>query len=534
MAQIDCIVGDIDGNVKLIKDTCARARDELGAELVLFPELTLCGYPPQDLLFRDDFDQKIRQAVQRLQDEIDGIDFIIGYPEKTLNGSYNKASLISEGRILTSAYKQKLPNYGVFDERRYYQPANSPCVFTYKGINIGLTICEDMWSPEPTAKAVKAGADLILSVNASPFDVKKPETRETLLAKRSTDNQVPIIYVNMIGGQDHLLFDGGSMVFNNRGELVQRQPFFESELRHVDITYDKNALKPDVSSNNIASRNNEIALIYNALTAGLKDYVNKNGFSRVYIGLSGGIDSALSLALAVDAFGPERVTAVLMPSQHTSQASIDDAQQQIGHLGVNHHTIDIDPVYQSFLDQLQQTFSGAQQDVTEENLQARARGTLLMALSNKWGGIVLATGNKSELAVGYSTLYGDMAGGYCVLKDVPKTTVYELAEYRNEIDEVIPTNIIKKAPSAELAPDQKDQDSLPPYSILDDIIERFVDRDESAQTIIDAGHNDETVHYVIKRIMKNEYKRRQAATGVKITSRAFGSDWRYPITMRFV
>jgi NAD+ synthase (glutamine-hydrolysing) len=435
---------------------------------------------------------------------------------------------------LTSAYKQKLPNYGVFDERRYYQPANSPCVFTYKGVNIGLTICEDMWSPEPTAKAVKAGANLIVSVNASPFDVKKPETREILLAKRCADNQVPIIYVNMIGGQDHLVFDGGSMVFNSQGELTQRQPYFESELRSVDITLDKSKAKPIVSAGTIAPRHHEIALIYHALTAAVKDYVNKNGFAHVYIGLSGGIDSALALAVAVDALSPEHVTAVLMPSAYTSQASIDDAQQQINQLGVNHYTIDIDPIYQSFVNQLQQTFAGTQQNVTEENLQARVRGTLLMALSNKWGGIVLATGNKSELAVGYSTLYGDMVGGYCVLKDVPKTYVYELAEYRNEMAEVIPRNIIKKAPSAELAPGQKDQDSLPPYSILDDIIERFVDHDESAQSIVDAGHDEDTVHYVIKRIMNNEYKRRQAPVGVKITSRAFGSDWRYPMTMKFI
>jgi len=532
MAQTNMTVGDIDGNTDKIIDWAHNARDQHGADLVLFPELAICGYPPEDLIFRDGFDQKIRQAIKRLQREVHDIAIIVGYPEKTVGGSFNKASLIHNGSIVTSAYKRELPNYGVFDENRYFVAGNTPCVFSFHGWQLGLVICEDLWYPLPTAQAAKAGAELVLGINASPYDMYKPKMRERTMCQRAQENQVPLIYLNLVGGQDQLVFDGGSMVVSGQGELLQRDAFYDEVMTPVNIQRSADS-HPKISPGAIVDQANVHQRVYEALTLSVRDYMGKNGFPKALVGLSGGIDSALTLAVAADALGPEQVTAVLMPSRYTSQKSLDDAHEQINLLGVHHQTIAIDDIFNDYLQALAPAFESYEQDVTEENIQARIRGVLLMALSNKWHAMVLSTGNKSELSVGYSTLYGDMAGGFCVLKDVPKTLVYELAHYRNQLKQVIPDSIIHKAPSAELAPDQKDQDALPPYEMLDDILERYIEKDQPISAIVEAGYEHSLVESVINRVTRNEYKRRQAPPGVRITARAFGRDRRYPITSKF-
>lgn len=530
MAQLNFLVGDIEGNTNKIIAHTNQARDELKADLIIFPELTLTGYPPEDLLLRPQLYDRVKKALEKLH-QVHGIDMIVGYPEKTIDGVYNKASLFRNGEIIASHYKQYLPNYSVFDEKRYFIPGNSPTITSVKGIPIALTICEDLWYHEPMLQAAKAGAKLVISINASPFEVNKPLIREEMMSKRAQEGKLPIVYVNTVGGQDELVFDGGSMVLNQRGEVCQSAGFYQEVLTAVDMEINTEI---HIQSANLLPLPSVEERVYKALVLGVRDYIEKNKFKGALIGLSGGIDSALTLAIAVDAIGKDRVQGVLMPSRYTSELSINEAEAQAELLGVKYRTISIEPVFQTFLSSLSSEFAGLSPDATEQNLQARCRGTLLMALSNKFGWIVLSTGNKSEMAVGYSTLYGDMVGGFCVLKDVPKTLVYRLANYRNQLSPTISQAIIDRPPSAELAQNQKDQDDLPPYSILDQILEKYVEQDKSAEEIVASGFDTHIVQRVIHMVNRNEYKRRQSPVGVRITNRAFGRDRRYPITSGYL
>ncbi|MGB6976930.1 MAG: NAD+ synthase [Gammaproteobacteria bacterium] len=531
LAQIDLLVGDIEGNADKIIAQSRRARDQFKADLVVFPELSLTSYPPEDLLLRPALYQRVNAALQKLQDNLKDIDVIIGYPAQTPEGFYyNKASLIHKGAIAVSYCKQILPNYSVFDEKRYFKPGHRPCVTTIKGIPVAITICEDMWHHRPMLEAAQAGAKLMISINASPFDHCKPLAREQKMAQRVKEGNMPLIYVNLVGAQDELVFDGGSMVLNAQGEVCYSAGFYKEKLLPVDIVFDGVVHVPP---NRVLPIPSEEERVYKALVLGVSDYIHKNNFPGALVGLSGGIDSALTLAIAVDAIGSNHVEAVLMPSRYTSEMSITDAKAVAEALGVKYRIISIETVFQAFLETLAPEFAGLPEDTTEENLQSRCRGTLLMAISNKLGSIVLATGNKSEMSVGYATLYGDMVGGFGVLKDVFKTWVYRLANYRNHISAVIPQQIIERAPSAELKANQTDQDMLPPYPILDAILERYIEQDQSPEDIIAAGFNKEIVLKITRMVDHNEYKRRQAPTGVRITQRAFGRDRRYPITSGF-
>ncbi len=528
MAQINPLVGDIDRNTDLVIEAITRARAEEHADVVVFPELTLCGYPPEDLLLRPDLERRIDSALRRLQPATAGIVAVVGYPVRIDGGLRNAAGVFVDGQLVAQYAKQELPNYDVFDEKRYFVPGDSPCVVPIGGLQTAITVCEDIWLPVAMSQAKAAGAALMLNLSASPFHWNKQNQRQTLFAERARQGGMPLVYVNQAGGQDELVFDGGSFVLNASGELVRQAPMFEEGLFAVDI--DVADGKPNIAPQCIAPGQDVIPSIYNALVTGVRDYVNKNGFKGVVLGLSGGIDSGLTLAVAVDALGPDRVEAVMMPFHYTSQMSQDDAADQAKRLGVQYHSIDIAAIYDSFMNALADQFAGTAKDKTEENIQARARGVLMMAISNKKGSLVLTTGNKSEMAVGYATLYGDMAGGFAVLKDVPKTTVFKLARYRNTLSDVIPARVIERPPSAELAPDQKDEDSLPPYSDLDRILEYYVEKDYSADKIIAEGFPEQEVKRVIRMVDLNEYKRRQAPVGVRITPRAFGRDRRYPIT----
>jgi NAD+ synthase (glutamine-hydrolysing) len=530
MAQINTLVGDIDGNADQVIEASLRARDEMQADAIVFPELTLSGYPPEDLLLRPGMIMATVHGLERVKKAVAGIDVIIGYPQKESGGLYNVASLIRDGQIRATYHKQHLPNYSVFDEKRYFVAGEAgPCVFDIKGVPVGITICEDIWMPDPVQQAAGAGARLILNLNASPYHINKHEEREAVLYERVTESGLPIVYVNLVGGQDELVFDGGSTVVNAQGEITQRAPVYETGLYVVDFNVDEQGqvapLEADISP--VAS---DEASVYGALVLGVRDYVEKNNFRGVVIGLSGGIDSALTLAVAVDALGADRVEAVSMPSRYTADMSIDDARAEAELLGVDFKLIPIEKPFSAFLDGLAEEFAGLAVDTTEENIQARCRGVLLMAIANKKRRIVLTTGNKSEMAVGYATLYGDMAGGFDVLKDVPKLLVYRLSEYRNTISPVIPQRVIDRPPSAELAPDQKDEDSLPPYEDLDPILAMYVEQDMTLEEIAAKGYDIETVARVIGMVDRNEYKRRQAAPGVRVTQRAFGRDRRYPIT----
>lgn len=527
IAQLNYLVGDIVGNTEKIIQHAIKARDELHADLVVFTELAITGYPPEDLLLRSEFYKDIKKALQKICRQVKGIYIILGYPGQTDEGRYNQAALICDKKILAEYKKQMLPNYGVFDEKRYFQSGNKPCVVNIHGVNIAITICEDLWFPEPMAQAAQVSAQLMISINASPFDMYKPFLREKIMSKRAREGKMPIIYANTIGGQDELVFDGGSMVLNAKGEVAQHIGFFKEVLTAVDFKIAPH-LKPIVHKTLPIPHTEE--RIYQALVLGVRDYVAKNHFPGAVIGLSGGIDSALTLAIAVDALGKDRVEAVSMPSRYTQDMSIEDAKTEAKLLDTAFNIISIEPLFKACLKSLAKEFKGLAEDVTEENLQARCRAILLMAISNKKGSIVLSTGNKSEMAVGYATLYGDMVGGFCVLKDVPKTMVFRLAKYRNKISPVIPERVIERPPSAELAANQLDQDSLPPYDILDAILERYVEKDESLRKIVAAGFAKEIVEKVLAMIDRNEYKRRQAPPGVKITARAFGRDRRYPIT----
>ncbi len=530
VAQLNLLVGDIDGNATAIIDAAIQARDKLGAQAIVFPELALCGYPPEDLLLRPGMHERIEAALARLQSEVQDIHLIVGFPEKTAVGIYNAAAVIGDGKILAVARKHFLPNYSVFDEKRYFIAADEHCVVDIQGITVGISICEDIWYPQPAAQLCAAGAQLIININASPFHKKKGSERENIIRERVSENRIPVIYTNLVGGQDELVFDGASFVMDANGQITQRMPNFEAGLFPVRFDLNDKQLIPQTVPESLKNRLDTDALIYQALVLGVRDFVRKNGFSSVVIGLSGGIDSALTLAIAADALGAENVEVVMMPSPYTAEMSVEDAAEQARIMGVEHHVLPIETTFNSFLELLKQEFAGRSVDTTEENIQARCRGVLLMAISNKKGKMLLTTGNKSEMAVGYATLYGDMAGGYDVLKDVPKTLVYQLSNYRNQIDPVIPQRVIDRPPSAELAPDQKDSDSLPDYDILDAILERYVEQDEGLETIVAAGFARDTVVRVLQLVDRNEYKRRQAAPGVRISPRAFGRDRRYPIT----
>lgn len=535
IAQLDFLVGDIDGNVAKVLAAARRAREQFQADVILFPELTLTGYPPEDLLLRPSIQIRVDKALKRLQQELPAELFVVvGYPRRSGDALFNAAGVLHEGQLIAEYHKQELPNFQVFDEKRYFQPGNAACVVNIKGIPMALTICEDIWHAGPMSQAKAAGARLMLNINGSPFHLGKEQERGRLLQKRVQEGGMPIVYANLVGGQDELVFDGGSCVVNVQGALTFRAPAFTEDLYPVFIDLDNGQPVPRVQA--IAPDQSIEASAYRALVLGVKDYVNKNGFKGAVLGLSGGIDSALTLAVAVDALGADRVEAIMMPFRYTSQMSLEDAKAEADILGVSYKVRPIEPMYEAFMSVLAPDFEGTARDTTEENLQARCRGVMLMALSNKKRFIVLTTGNKSEMAVGYATLYGDMAGGFDVLKDVPKTLVFRLSEYRNTLTPAnppIPQRVIDRPPSAELAPDQKDQDSLPPYDILDAILERYVERDYSLEAIVADGFEREVVQKVIRLVDLNEYKRRQAAVGVRVTTRGFGRDRRYPITCKW-
>ena len=527
MAQINTLVGDIKGNTQRILDVCVD-QSALGVDMVVFPELTLTGYPPEDLLLRQHTTDLTAAALERLcQDLPDGLAVVVGYPRRQGGLLFNSAGVLYNGAVVAEYDKQCLPNYQVFDEKRYFEAGADTCVVTIKDLPIGLTICEDIWHPQPAANAAAAGAQLLINLNASPFHRGKQSERTAQVSALARTHQLPILYVNQVGGQDELVFDGGSFVVDARGDVQHRATEFAEVMLSVEI---ETSPQLRVAAGAVATPLDELDAVWQALVLGMRDYVNKNGFPGVVLGLSGGIDSAVTLAVAVDALGPERVEAVMMPFRYTASMSIEDAAEQANTQGVAFSNRSIEPLYEAFMTTLAPAFEGLEPNITEENLQARCRGVLLMSISNKKNLLVLTTGNKSELAVGYSTLYGDMAGGFDVLKDCPKMLVYALARYRNTLGQCIPERVISRPPSAELAPDQKDEDSLPPYEVLDQIIEHYVERDASRDDMIAAGFSPEDVQRVVRLIDLNEYKRRQAPVGVRISPRAFGRDRRYPIT----
>ena len=530
IAQLNLLVGDLAGNARRVLEAAQDARDRLGARAVVFPELTLSGYPPEDLILRPEFLVQTERVLTDLASRIQGIAAIVGFPEKQIGMPHNSAAVLEVGAVHHVYRKQALPNYGVFDEKRYFLPGHAPGVFDLDGVPVGLTICEDVWLPGAVEQAAAAGAKLVLNLNASPYQAGKTLDREDVVRERVREAGVPLVYVNLVGGQDELVFDGASFVMDRRGHVVFRAPEFEETLTAVEFDHD-GTLEPLPGT--IVAPLSDIEAIYLALVTGIRDYVGKNGFQGAVLGLSGGIDSALTLVLAADALGAKRVEAVSMPSRYTADMSIEDARLQAETLGCEFRVIPIEPAFHTFLDLLKEEFHGLPPDATEENIQARCRGILLMALSNKKGRILLTTGNKSEMSVGYATLYGDMAGGFAPLKDVPKMLVYRLCEYRNSLAPVIPRRVLERPPSAELRPDQKDQDSLPSYPLLDAILELYVEHDRSVDDIVAAGFPEYEVRRVTRMVDRNEYKRRQAPPGVKISRRAFGRDRRYPMTNGF-
>ena len=527
MAQLDFLVGDIPGNTELVLKATRQAHEQHKADIVLFPELCLTGYPPEDLLLRPSLDLRIAEALERLQQANLEPAMVIGAPVRSGGLLYNAAVVVEKGEIRGRYFKRCPPNYQVFDERRYFAEGRDTLVMDIKGVPVGITVCEDIWKDGPLEDAAAAGAQLILNLNASPYDIDKQARRKALLERKAADNRVSIVYTNLVGGQDELVFDGGSMVVDHAGALAVEAPQFADGLFPVEFLCEHHC---QPISQPLPEEPSLEANVYSALVTGVRDYVNKNGFKSVVLGLSGGIDSAVTLAVAADALGKDRVRAVMMPFRYTSSASLEDAEAQASAMGVQYDVFSIEPMYDVFMQTLAKPFEGTRPDTTEENLQARLRGVLLMSLSNKFGSLVLTTGNKSEMAVGYSTLYGDMAGGFDVLKDVPKTLVFRLAWYRNSLSQVIPERVITRPPSAELAPDQKDEDSLPGYDILDQILNLYVERDYSAEAIVAEGFERADVERVVRLVDINEYKRRQAPIGVRITERGFGKDRRYPIT----
>lgn len=526
IAQFNPLVGDISGNADKIIQHAFDAKAH-GASLIITPELALCGYPPEDLLFRQDFIDANQKTLLRTAKSIPDITMVIGHIHQVGQQLFNAASILQKGKVVSTYHKQVLPNYSVFDEERYFEPGNLPLIFELEGIRFGVMVCADGWEPEPAQQAKQAGAEFLLSLNASPYRMEKLNTRYEVFRERVKETRLPILYANLVGGQDELVFDGASFVLNAQAEVTHQLPSFTESLSYVQVK----GKQPLVTTPLIKPLSLE-AMVYNALKLGLSDYVNKNGFPGVVLGLSGGIDSALTLAIAVDALGAERIKVLMMSSQYTATMSVDDAVEMAKLVNVGYSLIPIKSLLKGFKDTLSEEFKGQAEDTTEENLQARIRGMLLMALSNKFGSIVLTTGNKSEVAVGYSTLYGDMAGGFSLLKDVPKTLVYQLAYYRNSISRVIPERIITRPPSAELRDDQTDQDSLPAYEILDAIMQAYVEDDLSLEAIEQLGYSKADVVRVTSLIDRNEYKRRQAPVGVRITQRGFGKDRRYPITCK--
>ncbi len=562
LAQLNTVVGDLAGNTELVLDAARRAADA-GADLVACPELALTGYPPEDLLLRAPFIEEAEEALRELASRASGLPPLIVGCIEFQHHLYNAAAVIHDGRVAGSYRKHELPNYGVFDEHRYFQPGREAPLFLIAGVEVGVTICEDIWYPGgPMREQALAGARVVVNINASPFHAGKTRTRERMIATRASDNGVAVAYVNQVGGQDELVFDGNSLVIGPTGELIARGASMDEDLVIVDIPvrqviqtqlHDPRLRRergdaqprdpvfvtaaPSEARDPLPPPNVEpperLAEIYGALVAGTRDYVRKSGFSDVLVALSGGIDSALVGAVAVDALGAEHVRGVSMPSRYSSEGSIGDAQALASQLGIELISLPIEPLHQAAIDTLEREFAGSEQGAAEENIQSRIRGMLVMALSNKFGSIVLTTGNKSEYACGYATLYGDMVGGFAVIKDVPKTLVYELARYRNSLGRAIPQSSIDKPPSAELRPEQLDSDSLPPYDVLDPIIEAYVEDDMPLEAIVAAGFDEAVVRRVIDMINRNEYKRRQAPPGVKITTRAFGRDRRLPLASRY-
>jgi NAD+ synthase (glutamine-hydrolysing) len=546
VAQLNFVVGDMAGNAQKIID-CAQTAYAQGARLVLTPELSLCGYAAEDLFLRPSFIAACDDALKTVTDALSGLKglhVVVGHPsggdERSRSVSvqrrYNLASVVSEGQVVAQYAKRELPNYQVFDERRYFTPGHKPCVFEVEGVRVGLLICEDAWFDAPAKDAKDAGAEVLAVINASPFHVGKGDEREQAMRVRVQATGLPLVYAHLVGGQDEVVFEGRSFALNANGQLAGRAPSFAEA--HFEVTLERSGAGTHLSAH-IAPEGSLEADLWHALVLGVRDYIGKNGFPGALLGLSGGIDSALVLAIAVDALGASKVRTVMMPSPYTAEISWVDACDMAQRLGVRYDEVSIVPEFEAFLSSLKADFEGTQLDTTEENIQARIRGTLLMALSNKFGSIVLTTGNKSEMATGYCTLYGDMAGGFAVIKDVAKTLVFQLARWRNANDpygtgqQPIPERIITRPPSAELRPDQKDQDSLPPYEVLDEIVSRFMENDQSSDEIIAAGFAREDVEKVTRLIRINEYKRRQSPVGIRVTHRSFGKDWRYPITNKF-
>ena len=568
VAQLNFVVGDMAGNAQKIID-CATAAFQDGARLVLTPELSLCGYAAEDLFLRPSFIKACDDALKTVSAALSGLKglhVVVGHPsggdERTRSVSvqrrFNMASVVCEGQVVAACAKRELPNYQVFDERRYFVAGDQPCVFDVAGTKVGLLICEDAWFDAPAADAKAAGAELLAVINASPFHVGKGDEREQAMRGRVQATGLPLIYAHLVGGQDEVVFEGRSFALNADGALAARAPSFEATsfvvtvARGNDLPQGQGAARVQTGqtssnrspvnlhlSGKVADDGSLEADLWHALVLGVRDYIGKNGFPSALLGLSGGIDSALVLAIAVDALGADKVRTVMMPSPYTAEISWVDARDMAQRMGVRYDEVSIVPEFEAFLGSLKADFEGTQLDTTEENIQARIRGTLLMALSNKFGSIVLTTGNKSEMATGYCTLYGDMAGGFAVIKDVAKTLVFKLARWRNAHDpygtgtEPIPERIITRPPSAELRPDQTDQDSLPPYEVLDEIVSRFMENDQSSEDIITAGFARAEVEKVTRLIRINEYKRRQSPVGIRVTHRSFGKDWRYPITNKF-
>jgi len=528
LAQLDLLVGDVHGNVDRVIEAAHAARAAHGADLVVFPELALSGYPPEDLLFHRGFRKQIEEGLERVRREVRDVGAIVGYPEYSGTDIYNAAALVSGGAVVARHRKCELPNYRVFDEKRYFRAGTQPTVFDVRGFRVGLLICEDVWETRAAQEARAAGAELLVVLNASPYEIHKQRERERIVGARVRETGLPVVYVNTVGGQDELVFDGNSFAMDAEGRVVMRAPPFEEGIYTVDFARrDGRAVPLDGA---VAPELSDEESIYRALVLGVRDYVNKHGFPGVVMGLSGGVDSALTLAIAVDALGPDRVHAVMMPSRYTSRMSLEDAEQEARTLGVKYSVISIEGMFAATLEALREEFAGTKPDATEENIQSRCRMLILMGISNKTRRMLLTTGNKSEMAVGYATLYGDMAGGFAPIKDCSKTLVYRLAAYRNSLGRVIPQRVIDRPPSAELRPDQKDSDSLPPYEILDPILEAFIEEDLSVDEIVARGFDRATVGRVLDMVKRNEYKRRQAPPGVRVSRRAFGRDWRYPIT----
>jgi NAD+ synthase (glutamine-hydrolysing) len=531
LAQLDLLVGDVAGNTRKILEYATRARDEMLADLVVFPELSICGYPPEDLLFHSGLRRRVEDAVETIRDSVRDIAVLIGLPDYQGDDIFNAGVVLKDGKVLAHYRKHLLPNYSVFDEERYFTAGTAASVFTLNGVRVGINICEDVWANAPAAASRAAGAEVLIAINGSPYDLGSQAQREGVVRKRVLEIGIPAVYLNMVGGQDELVFDGGSFAMNASGEVVFRAAAFTEELCCVQLAAHGAGVEPEPAE--VTPLLPKEQSVYEALVCGTRDYVGKHQFPGVVIGLSGGVDSALVLAVACDALGADRVRTVMMPYRYTSTMSQEDAAKQASIQKVRYDVIPIEPIYESILRQLVPIFEGRGVDVTEENIQARIRGILLMAISNKTGRMLLTTGNKSEMAVGYATLYGDMAGGFAPIKDCSKSLVYQLARYRNTISEVIPERVITRAPSAELRANQKDSDVLPDYAVLDPILEAFIEEDLSVNEIAERGFERDVVIRVLEMVKRNEYKRRQAPPGIRISRRAFGRDWRYPITSRY-